>query len=293
VEPVFASALCELFGIRIDSARSAVLSTAEGERTLSEWMRKLGGTINTSVPGPFGLEGVAEAVALEVEEYLSAQLEASDAAIVSALWQTLGDDKSVVRFVGGLLSAAAGLFKLAPMAMNQLLVWNKVDDLLAAKQPGPPIIEYVWEAARFAPPFPFLNRHCPRQTTLRGRVVPAGATVWVSLLSAMFDPSSVENPHEFCVPRPSHVYTLFGLGLHQCAGLDLASGGLRALFEAFFDRLRALSLCISGPGKLRYDGAAVARYVIELKRSSANLKVFENATRDVDRHRPVCPRNAA
>jgi hypothetical protein len=65
------------------------------------------------------------------------------------------------------------------------------------------------------------------------------------------------------------------------------------LFETFFELLRARALRVRGPGTIRYDGAAVARYVIELTESSVEVEEITDATRVVDRHRAVCPRNAA
>jgi cytochrome P450 len=265
VEPVLVPSLCELFGVDPSTASSKCVKAERGLLTFTQWLRKLGGALAAASPAPFGLEAVGEAVAAEMVLFLEAQVQTSDAPVLKRLAEELGPD-SVARCVGGILLATAALFKAATLAMNQLLRQDQLAAAVeAAAQAGPArarglALSYVREALRFDPPFAFLTRYCPRPTALGNVAVPADATVVVSLLAAMFDPTLVLNPDEFSTLRPLETYIPFGVGLHECVGKGVAEQGLAVLFAVFLEWLRSNELAIAAPGRLVCDGPAVASY---------------------------------
>ena len=82
------------------------------------------------------------------------------------------------------------------------------------------LLAHVLEALRFDPFNPVMQRSVPRDTTIGrgGKPVRAGATVWISPLSAMFDKRAFEAPRQFREDRPLASYLHFGFGLHECYG---------------------------------------------------------------------------
>jgi cytochrome P450 len=131
---------------------------------------------------------------------------------------------------------------------------------LAQASPLARVSGYVWEALRFRPAFPLLPRYCPRRTTLAygtplATEVPAGATVFVSPLAAMFDPAFVDKPEQFIPSRSTQPHYVFGWGLHRCLGERLAYSAIPRLLLKLIAKRK-----INGAGRIVFDGPAVASY---------------------------------
>jgi len=294
IEPVLTGAMCRLFGIDPSSAQSRLLRSRPGLLTFEQWIRKLGGALAAPMPAPFGLEAIAEGLAPELAGFLRGQLQAS--ALGQLQVGALPGPESVVRCVGGVLLASAAIFRASTFALHELIGQGQLEaalqDCADAADPEPVVLGYLREALRLNPPFVALGRYCPRPTTIRSQsasqrnsmggsksssmAVPAGAQVIVSLLSAMFDPTAVDNPDEFSLSRPASVYLPFGYGLHACVGKRFAEAGLALALVHWFSWLREHGLQVKAQGKIVYDGPAVARYRIEfVPRSSSSRKGAE------------------
>lgn len=97
----------------------------------------------------------------------------------------------------------------------------------------------LFEASRFKPinPGPFRVVAPGEGYVLEGagpfgrgpKRLPAGATVWASTQSAMFDGRRVREPRRFDPDRAPSEYLLFGSGLHACLGLFLARAQIGAM----------------------------------------------------------------
>jgi cytochrome P450 len=103
----------------------------------------------------------------------------------------------------------------------------------------------VEEFARFSTPFHIFLRKTTEETTLGGRLLPAGSEIAVWLAAANRDETVFDRANEFDVSRatkPNHVG--FGVGAHFCVGASLARREieitLRLLTERF-PRLRLVS----------------------------------------------------
>ena len=133
--------------------------------------------------------------------------------------------------------------------------------------------EELWrclvEAMRFRPlnfgPF----RYCNRTHRLgSGGVVPAGATVLASTLSAMQDPRRVLRPADFDASRSRDQYMLFGHGLHACYGATIAEAQITQTFKALL--LRSNFRAAKGSdGKLVRVGPIPRRLIVEFDRPEA------------------------
>jgi cytochrome P450 len=265
VEPVLARALCEFFSISLApappklTAQSSYLRCAPGQETFVHWLRKLGGSLADVYPAPYGLETITEALAPEFAAFLASQL--SGNRDVELLEQQLGPG-SGVRCVGGVLLAAAAVFRASTLAFHELVRQQQLNAALdatgpACLDPAAVTLAYISEALRFNPPFPFLARCCPRPTRIGTTNVPAGAEVIVSLLAAMFDPADVNNPDQFSLHRPAQAYVSFGFGVHECVGRRLAETGMVRSFLALFDWMRQGRLEVKAARDIVFDGQAV------------------------------------
>lgn len=114
-----------------------------------------------------------------------------------------------------------------------------VDKALANNDTGR-LDKAILEAMRFKPIWVGPWRYTARDATIargtrRERLVKAGTVVMPSTLSAMFDPEAVQSPNRFDTSRPHRDYLVFGYGIHQCIGAEIAriqiGESLRALFQ--------------------------------------------------------------
>jgi cytochrome P450 len=262
IEPVLVRAMCGLFGVVPHYARSEYLDVAAGVPTMAHWLRKLGGIIASGAPAPFGLHELTERLAEEMAGYLRQHVgKAPNGSVIALLreGQVFRHREDIVRSVGGMMLAGATLIKAATLAVHQLLERETLErvptqEFLRSRKASD-IGPFVWEALRFQPPFPFLVRYCPRATMLGDTPVAAGATVIVSPLAAMFDPTRVDRPEEFSRLRPASSYLLFGAGQHRCLAEQLAARGIPELISAIFTKLD-----IPNAGRFAHDGTAVHQY---------------------------------
>ena len=122
----------------------------------------------------------------------------------------------------------------------------------------------AWEALRFRPHSPILQRHCAADTTLgaRGKRVPAGAWVWALAGSAMFDRSAFPRPRQLRSDRPDDRYVHFGHGLHACFGRHINAVQVPELVAALV-RLPGLRRAPGADGRITYDGPFPDRLIVE------------------------------
>ncbi len=94
----------------------------------------------------------------------------------------------------------------------------------AQKETDDELAGYVWEALRFRQPSPGVINTCVQDYTLgKGtdyeQTIKAGTQVLACSISAMHDPSIIDEPQEFRIGRPPHLaYSFFEAGLHTCHG---------------------------------------------------------------------------
>jgi cytochrome P450 len=126
---------------------------------------------------------------------------------------------------------------------------------------------FALDALRFNPLNPALARYSARPVTLaegtrRERCIPAGRTVYVGLLPAMFDPSVFERPGELRGDRPLSSYLHFGSGLHTCFGRYVNLVQIPELVAVLL-RLKGLRRPAGRDGNIAYDGPFPDRLVLE------------------------------
>lgn len=121
---------------------------------------------------------------------------------------------------------------------------------------------FAWEALRFRPHAPLLQRRSHGAPVGPGRrAVPAGRTVLVGVMSAMFDPAAFPRPGGFLPDRPEEAYLHFGHGMHTCFGVAVNRVQIPELVAAVV-ALPGLRRAPGTEGRLRYDGPFPDRLVV-------------------------------
>jgi cytochrome P450 len=217
----------------------------------------------------FGVPAVqrrAEAAAGRLHEQFAAAAERHHAGADDVLGRLLDsqdagrqlDRAAAARNMVGLTTAwVAQVSRVLPLALDVLL--DRDAELREARDAARAgdverVGAYVWEAARFRSQNPLVPRRCVAEHTLAsGTTIPAGASLWAMLQSAMMDERAVEDPRRFRVGRPDRDYLHFGEGLHRCFGEHIARTQVAEMATALLacDGLRRAP---GARGRLRWEG---------------------------------------
>jgi cytochrome P450 len=113
-------------------------------------------------------------------------------------------------------------------------------DLLVANPALLP--EAVEECLRFDPSVVATARRAREDVSIRGRTIPAGERVLLSLSAANRDPDVFVDPDRFDIARPVKDHLTFGGGIHYCLGAALARVELQVIFGTLLRRYPRLRL---------------------------------------------------
>jgi cytochrome P450 len=180
------------------------------------------------------------------------------------------DDDTVRRNVSGLIvGAVETTSKFVAHSINELL--RRPEIIAGAREAAATnnieaVRRYAYEAVRFNPHAPLMLRYCARETALavntpRERRLPAGSTVLVGTLSAMFDSEGFASPNEFRIDREVE-YLHFGYGMHRCFGYYINSVQISELMAALL-RLPNLRRASGSDGRIVYEGPFPDRLILE------------------------------
>jgi cytochrome P450 len=132
--------------------------------------------------------------------------------------------------------------------------------------------DLLWRCLQETLRFQYINpgtwRRCAEQPqtiaagTAREKKIPAGATLLVSVQSAMFDPRSIQRPKEFNASRRSEDYMLFGYGQHWCMGNYIARAQITQTFKALL-RKNGLRRARGSAGRLQRVGGFPMHLMLE------------------------------
>jgi cytochrome P450 len=176
------------------------------------------------------------------------------------------DDDTVRRNLSGLIvGAVETTSKLVTLILEEL--FRRPVVLLQARAAAlagdiEKVRLYAYEAGRFNPQTPMIFRYCPAETELakgtpRARRIPAGTTMVLGTLSAMFDPEGFVSPGEFRIDRGVE-YLHFGFGMHRCFGYLINDVQIPEIIAALL-RLPGLRRA----GCLKYEGPFPQRMIVE------------------------------
>jgi cytochrome P450 PksS len=100
----------------------------------------------------------------------------------------------------------------------------------------------VEEMIRFDPSITLVMRVATEDMTLSGRPIKAGQLLFLALAAANRDPAVFPEPDRFDVARSPNKHLGFGVGHHQCLGMNLARMELEASLRALLKRFPRLTL---------------------------------------------------
>jgi cytochrome P450 len=183
------------------------------------------------------------------------------------------DDRSVRRNLAGMIVGAVDTTsKFVTLAIDELL--RRPVALAGAREAAKAgemgvVRNYVYEAVRFNPHHPLQVRFCKNEAELaagtpRARKIPAGTSVFVATLSAMFDPEVFIEPKVFRVDREVE-YLHFGFGMHRCFGSAINGVQIPELVGTLL-QLPNLRRAPGREGKIAYDGPFPDRLILEFDR---------------------------
>ena len=121
------------------------------------------------------------------------------------------------------------------------LINHKDQYKLLQKEPGR-IDTAIDEILRFQPPIQINNRRCLEKTKLGDVVVPEGTPVHMIIAGANRDPLQFFEPETFDISRSPNRHLSFGLGIHICAGINLARVEAKVAFQSLMSSFREINL---------------------------------------------------
>ena len=181
------------------------------------------------------------------------------------------DDDWVRRNIAGLIVGAVDTTsRFSILTIDELL--RRPEELAGAQRAAQAgdidlVRQYAWEAVRFNPHTPLMARFSAKDQVIAAGTehehrVPAGSTLVLGTLSAMFDADGFPEPDRFRTDRPIDSYLHFGWGLHQCFGLAVNKVQVPEIVAALL-RLPGLRRAPGADGHVQLDGPFPNRLVLE------------------------------
>ncbi len=124
--------------------------------------------------------------------------------------------------------------------LNELI--NHKDQYKLLQKEPERIDTAIDEILRFQPPIQINNRRCLEKTKLGDVVVPEGTSVHMIIAGANRDPLQFFKPETFDISRSPNRHLSFGLGIHICAGINLARVEAKIAFQSLMSSFREINL---------------------------------------------------
>jgi len=124
--------------------------------------------------------------------------------------------------------------------LNELI--NHKDEYKLLQKEPERIDTAIDEILRFQPPIQINNRRCLEKTKLGDVVVPEGTSVHMIIAGANRDPLQFFKPETFDISRSPNRHLSFGLGIHICAGINLARVEAKVAFQSLMSSFREINL---------------------------------------------------
>ena len=124
--------------------------------------------------------------------------------------------------------------------LNELI--NHIDQFKLLQKELGRIDTAIDEILRFQPPIQINNRRCLENTTLGDIAIPKGSSVHMIIAGANRDPSQFFEPEIFNISRSPNRHLSFGLGIHICAGINLARLEAKIAFLGLLSSFKEINL---------------------------------------------------
>ena len=124
--------------------------------------------------------------------------------------------------------------------LNELI--NHIDQFKLLQKELGRIDTAIDEILRFQPPIQINNRRCLENTTLGDIAIPKGSSVHMIIAGANRDPQQFFEPEIFNISRSPNRHLSFGLGIHICAGINLARLEAKIAFLGLLSSFKEINL---------------------------------------------------
>jgi len=92
-----------------------------------------------------------------------------------------------------------------------------------------------------------MGRLATEDVTVDGVTIPAGSRVLMNFPAANRDPAQFPDPDTVVIDRAHNRHVAFGIGIHRCAGSNLARMEMQVALSVFLERLPEFHLDVTGP----------------------------------------------
>ena len=99
------------------------------------------------------------------------------------------------------------------------------------------------------------RRTATRDTEIRGQKIREGDKVLMNFPAANRDPAVFERPDQVILEREKNPHIAFGVGIHRCAGSNLARMEMRVAIETWLSRIADFRL--ENPDAVTWAGGQV------------------------------------
>jgi cytochrome P450 len=149
---------------------------------------------------------------------------------------------STVAIAGGVDTTRNGIaFGLHALATQPGLLAR----LRASGEQGKDLGRFNDEVLRFYAPVPQLPRIARKETVLGGKIIPAGAFVFLCWASGNRDTQRFAQPDKFDMDRTNtNQHLAFGTGVHFCLGAMLARQEMKCAIREIVNSVKSLELAV-------------------------------------------------
>ena len=92
-----------------------------------------------------------------------------------------------------------------------------------------------------------MGRLATEDVTVNGVTIPAGSRVLMNFPAANRDPEHFSDPDTVVIDRALNRHVAFGIGIHRCAGSNLARMEMQVALSVFLERIPEFRLDDSAP----------------------------------------------
>ena len=124
---------------------------------------------------------------------------------------------------------------------------NRRDQLEAMKADRSLVDRAIEESLRWNPTDPVFSRFVAQDTEFAGLFMGAGSVLEICLGAANRDPARWDNPDAYDLHRPLKGHIGFGIGAHQCLGMNVARSEMHVALNALLDAFPNLRLDPDAP----------------------------------------------
>jgi cytochrome P450 len=153
-----------------------------------------------------------------------------------------------------LVMLAGGGTSWRQMGITIWALLTHLDQFEAVKADRKLIDDAIEESVRWNPTDPVFSRLAVCDTEILGLPIPEGAAVEICLAAANRDPARWDNPDAYDLHRPLQPHMGFGLGTHQCLGMNVARSEINVAINKLMDAFPALRLDPDAPAPFLTGG---------------------------------------